>query len=279
MKIAAMLLGVALVAPPQDKCTLELKSKKGDRLTVVDEDSMEMNFTYTEGKAAQEGTMAEKASMKYTDDVVEIDAEGWPTEVNRSIEEWRTEKKDLGETEFRKVTHEYEGKTLTLKLKDGRTSVAGHEKLERDAKKKLNLRKRIFVSAFPKGAVAVGTTWSIDEKALLTDFNDEQRDDDEGPRMVMNKGKAVGKLESLEGGKRNAATVVYEIEMEGTMMDWVKTTLKATVTATLDPDARRMIGLKATGTIEYDGATGEGDKKKAMTGKVEMKSSTSFSSN
>ncbi len=278
MKIVALLLGAcAFVAEaPQDQCTLELKSKKGDRQSIVDLESMEMNFTYAEGKGAQEGSISETVSMKFTDEVVEVDADGWPTDVKRSVGEWRTEKKDLGETETKKKSHELEGKTLRLKLKDGKTTVEGHETLDREAKKKLNLRKRIFITAFPKGKVAVGTNWNIDEKALLEDFNEDQ-EGDEGPPLLMTKGKAVGTLQSLEGGKRNVATVVYELEMEGTLMDWVKTTMKATITATMNPDTSKMIALKATGTMEYDGATGEGNKKKSMTGKVDMKSETRYS--
>lgn len=269
MRFLALLGLLSLAAAPQDQVKLELKAKKGDKVTVTESKDMSGSFTVSANGQEQILENSEKGAEKYSDEVVATDETGWPIEVKRSITEWWDEEKRPQGVEPVKTVSPLEGKTVTLKLSGDKTTVEGADKVDAKWIKSMKLKKNLFVRSLPSKPVAKGATWSVPGDELIKDFDEDR--DAENP-LKMKKGSATGTLKDIAG---DVATVTYDIEMEGDMYGGVKVTLKMLVTVQIDTAKTRILSMNGEGTMDLDGEVTE--QGFTMKGTMRLKNSATFS--
>lgn len=265
-----VILAIVLAVTPQDKCTLAPKSKKGEKVGVKSQDTMDGKFTITAGEQEQELVMSEKSTLKYSDEVLDVDADGFPSHVMRTFKEWKVEGRKAGEEESSQETKPLEGKTIVIKRKDGKTTFEGAEEATTKDLRKHRLRPSIFFKSLPKGGVTEGDTWDIDEKALLKDFEEDQEGADEGDKITIKSAKARGTLKKVQLGKRSVATIVYEVTGEGEMSRGLKVKLDMKATLELNIDSQQMMSLKGEGTMDVEGDLEQGGQTMKVKGQFKM---------
>lgn len=270
MRFAILAAVLSLFA--QEKSKIEVRAKKGDKVTVRETKEVSGSFTVSAGGQEQELENREKSLEHYTDEIVAVDETGWPVEVKRSFREWWKEEKKPNMDEPVKESSPLEGQTVTLKLDGKKTKVDGAKGTIDDPwMKDLKLKKNIFIRSLPSKPVEKGASWTIESADLIADFDEDR---EEGNPMKMEKGSATGTLQDNAGG---VLTIVYDIKMEGAMYDGVKVVLTMTLTAKIDGAKARMISLDGEGKMEFDGEATNQGQKFGMKGSMKLKNAASFS--
>lgn len=245
--------------PAQDKAAIRPRAQKRQRVKATLTDKMDGAYTVTTGDQKQELKPQGDVLIRYEDEIVDVDGDGTPIQVKRTIQDWT----DKGSPDAKP-----KGKTLVLKLRDGKTLVEGAE-LTADDRRKMRLTN-VFLTAIPKGDLAVGATWTIEPKDLLRDFEDEKPE--EGS-LVLKSATATGKFERLEGGR---ATIAYDFDAAGAMAAGVQAKLKIRATIEVEPATGRLRALAADGTIEVSGTFEEGGVKSSIQGRAAVQNRVTF---
>ncbi|GEM_PF-6197172 len=267
--MSAIVLTCALFCTPlfQEKGTIRLRYNKGDRVSVSGLDKLVGTYTLTSGTQKKDWTQRGESQIAYDDEIVDLDAEGRPNHVRRAVRDW-TEKIQLPGQSETTETKTAKGKTLTLKLRGGRTSIEG-DTLSPEDRKKIRLSSAILRS-LPKGEIAVGFSWAVEEKELIRDFEEDKAPEDP---LTVRIAKGGGRLTKLAAGR---ATVAFDIEASGDNGVGLNTSLRVKATVEIDCRAGRLLSIRSEGTIDVSGKIEQGGQESAVQGKVTFENSSEF---
>jgi hypothetical protein len=192
--LAALALGPArLVA--EDTYTIKVKkSAKGD-VGLLSKDETEENHTVImkDGKVLQQMNEVKKDSAKYKEEILEGDGDKPPTKLRRAYD-----KAQSTGTDGKSKDLPYQGKTLLIEKKGGKTSFKIDGGDELDPKDVPNLVKefkkddeayKLQELFLPKNAVAVGETWKLNKDVVKKLLGNE-----DGIKSDVEKASATGKL-------------------------------------------------------------------------------------
>lgn len=200
----------------QDLHELRIVDIKGDSYTLKSIKDFKAHSTYTEGdnRTVLESSACE--TLIYNDLILEVNG-AQATRIRRRIDTWQ----DKSTSPNTNITEHFalEGRTFDIVLKDGTTSYEG---VARNPRVELELeRHRIkhgrLHALLPKFAVAVGTSWDINEALFLQDMADIP-----GSKPGSAKGKAkFERIEDVQGVR--CAVVSAALRVEATQLGDVPT--------------------------------------------------------
>jgi hypothetical protein len=265
---AAVLAVFAANLHAQDKVKLEVRAKKGDKYTHSAAESNDGKIHISIAGQEIDQEVKEREVRKYTDEILEVEGNE-PTRIRRKHVEWSQSKAAPGEAEPTKTDKALAGKTIVLKKAGDKTEYEGAEGIPAAELKKNRLRPEALLLNLPAEPVAIGATWTIDEKKLKEDFGD----DGEGGMELVGI-KATGKLEKIEDHKGvRCAVLLIDIDGDGTIMGQKEMKLKLKLKAWiwLALESGRPLTMKGDGTGDLLGELEQDGNKIKMKGKFVFK--------
>lgn len=249
---------VALFLPLllQDKSTLEIISRKGDKFSTTFSESTSQKATSVRGGRKQDTEQTTREILKTRDEVLEV-KHGRAVKIQRKVVEGWDE---VSTRDPKKQPHKLEGRTLTLVpggIEGARESLGKEGRRHR-------IRPAFYLSAFPKEELAAGATWTVDERTLLEDLSADEAE----TKIVYRTAKAKGKLVEV---KSRVASITFEIEATGRYAETLDITSKARIAVRLNIDTDRPVDVKGESTMVYKGEWADGGEQNSADGKVESK--------
>jgi hypothetical protein len=264
MKLLSVAL-LALLALPQDKITLKLSPKKGDKLAKTEKTEMAVKAKVIAGDQEQPIEFEQKGLERVTTEILEV-ANGAVTKALLTCHEDVEEKKGPPTGQWEKQEKPLHGKKITLSLVDGKLVREGIEGLEEKIVKKLTLDDKTS-HIFPKNPVAPGDTWEVsgDDVKLFLGADDDLKE-----------GKIKIKLEAVKDidGKK-CAVLKTAIDVNGKAEGDINLTIKLDAEVIVWIDRGYPLSVKGKGTIAMKGEnaqfklTGEGPMSLDIVTKVE----------
>jgi hypothetical protein len=246
----------------QDTYTIKVKvGGKGTFTLVTKEQTMDQRIFVANDGNVLESNLTQKEATKYTEEIVEQAADRTPTKVRRVYEKSLVSEIEIVEKNNERVVDRkkidepqpYHGKVLLIEIADGEPTFrieGGKElsaksvpSLKKEFSKKRNFAKEME-ETFPKKAIAVGESWSLDMKLIEEEKNESLRfaDFDRGigtaklAKVYKKNGKVFGVFESeskipvsktsdayfeFKPGCKAISSATLEACIDGTDVDWV----------------------------------------------------------
>jgi hypothetical protein len=239
--LAVALLG--LLAFPQDKVTLKLNPKKGDKLSKTEKTEMAIKAKLVTGEQEQPLEFEQRGLERTTSEIQEV-ADGAVTKILLVCHEDVEEKKGPPTMQWEKSEKPMHGRKITLAKVDGKLVREGAEGLEEKIVKKLTLDDKTS-HIFPKTAVAPGDSWEVqgdDVRAFLA------ADDD------LKEGKIKIKLDSVKDvdGKK-CAVMTANLDINGKAEGGINLNIKLDAEIVVWVDRGYTLSVKGKGTIVMKG--------------------------
>jgi hypothetical protein len=263
MKLLSVAL-LALLALPQDKVTLKLNPKKGDKLTKTEKTEMAVKAKVVAGDQEQPLEFEQKGLERTTTEIQEV-ADGAVTKVLMICHEDVEEKKGPPTGQWEKSEKPLHGRKITLTQREGKLVREGVEGLEEKVVKKLTLTDRT-IHIYPKTPVAPGDKWEVSGEDVREFLGDDE----------LKEGKIKLKLDAIKDidGKK-CAVMQAAIEVSGKAEGDIGLTVKLDVEVIVWVDRGYPLSVKGKGTVSMKAEnaqfklTGEGPMSLDIVTKVE----------